>query len=136
MVRAAILAAAVLAMAGAASAQTPIWPDIKLQGWTFLGENPSRKFYFRAAPAAAGFKRLWVRTEYFAADSFEGYRYRSSAALYEFDCPQESARMVQATLYAESNLGGDHTAPRLDPNWGFAVPESVQDRAARVACGK
>jgi hypothetical protein len=136
MFRAAALVVLLASTAVPALAQTPIWPEIQLRGWAPLAENPNKKFYSKPAPASATNKRLWVRLELLLADTLNGYRYRSSAVLFEVDCAQQAGRVVQGTLYAESNLGGDHTEVGPDKDWRFAVPDTAQEYAQRAACTK
>jgi hypothetical protein len=136
MFRAVAFAVLLSFLAAPSLAQTPIWPEIQLRGWTYLGDGSGKKWYFKPAPASAEFKRVWLRTEFLTADIAQNYSYRSRAVLMEVDCPQQRSRLVQATLYAESNLGGDHTDPRLDQAWAFAVPDTAGDHAQRVVCTK
>lgn len=124
----ALLAAALLALSGAAAAE-----------WTPVGGNEQTTFYADLASlqAADGKARLWTMVSSAQPRKANGASYSSIRTQFEFDCAAQRVRGLQTRFHAGTLAEGE-VVGSIDEaeEWEALVPGTVKDALAKVACDK
>lgn len=148
LVRSAVLALAIstvcagfpyFSLTSAVNAET--WHGLRpdAMGWSFDGFNGDSTIALYHKPATqiakSAFPQLWVRMEFSEPVPPSGNQYRSSTALWEFDCANKRKRRLRSTFFVDNNLSGtvvyNQTTPREWDDW---VAGTFEDYAWNTAC--
>jgi hypothetical protein len=135
--------AAVLAIAGAARAQTAPseWTSVLVAGdWALAAQNADTVVFAKDPDpriSPQGYHRVQVRFEFATPHVGDGQKtYFSLMVLTEYDCAQNKTRNVQATAFAGHNLAN----PLGDPvqelsDWSDVQESTIASILQKDACG-
>jgi hypothetical protein len=106
--------------------------------WKFLGFNGDSSIAIFAKQPVIQHRnespKLWVREE-FSTVMPSGYR--SSVALWEFDCRGHRKQRDKSTFFAENNLSGSQVYQQTDPRgWDDWTPGTFEDEYWYLVCPK
>lgn len=154
MVRAALLALAMLVVASTAAAQdgydptpnaaAPDWTtSVEPMGWTKSGTAKQVMLLTMGAEQpSSGYRRIWMRYEYDTPQN-QGIFRPSGTALYplsaaeleEYDCAERRSRELQSTYYEQRNLQGAIVDRSGAPSsWTYTMPGTMGAIAETLAC--
>ena len=106
--------------------------------WTLLGENGDLTLYVDPATIvrADGMAKLSALYDHKSARStMRGWLYRSERMQTEFDCKRERWRAVYSTYHFGNMASGPVFGDSRSWEWVPIAPETVAEKALRMACG-
>lgn len=82
--------------------------------------------------------RMWVLLDFGTSkQKTEATPYRSIAYLWEFNCTQSKRRPVEIRRFTENKGNGNVTIDKpSNPEWQFALPQTIYSTVQGVACSK
>ena len=82
--------------------------------------------------------KMWSLNDLKTVQESAGYRYLSSVVRYEYDCEEETTRLLDLHWYSGNMAGGEivysHTYVKAEE--GSIVPDSISETDFKIACAK
>lgn len=111
-----------------------------LAEWTVVDAGDTQTFYADLATIrnSANTTKMWMVVDFVKPwTTPAGKKYLSQASLFEFDCTEQRARMLQSSMYSAQMGRGNQVFSSSDPwNWEYIQPGTVKAKFITIACRK
>ena len=108
--------------------------------WTEVGRNKKQTAYvdFGTIKKKGNKVKMWSLDDFNTIQKLENYRYMSSLGNYEYDCEEETVRMLDLHWYSGNMGQGEivYSEKNIKGETVSIVPRSIDEGLFKIACGK
>jgi hypothetical protein len=107
--------------------------------WVTIEGNENGTFYVdkTSIRRAGSVATVWSLTDFTSPRRRDGKQYYSFKGQVEYDCEAMRVRPVFTAFYSEGmGNGSTVTTSRSTSDWQPVIPESIGEKAFKIACGK